>query len=267
MTLLVRKQQELLAGHRRQQRILDGIGSPPGVGGAAMAPPGLSPSQGAVNLAPVVLSPDVGRLTAAPGADDCRGRGAVLARLRLLQGPERPLNSDSVGATMDAPDASGRLPGAAPTLKGLLAFTARHQAPNLWPSLSTPFDSRVAAGLLATLDTVPGAESTLTTSELEFAERVVHAPGLLESNAGRDLLGSHVGSRAVRLVVFEDAAQAFFLLAAILPAQSSIGAALGRLIDAAPPGYRCEAVLLFFTKRDSCSTAEALARAGLRGLQ
>ena len=69
MAQLVRKQQELLAGHRRQQRILDGIGSPPGVGGAAMAPPGLSPSQGAVNLAPVVLSPDVGRLTAAPGAD------------------------------------------------------------------------------------------------------------------------------------------------------------------------------------------------------
>ena len=125
----------------------------------------------------------------------------------------------------------------------------------------------MVVGLLATLDTVPEAESTLRTSELEFAERVVHAPGLLESNAGRDLLGSHVGSRAVRLVVFEDAAQAFFLLAAIPPAQSSMSAALGRLIDAAPPGYRCEAVLLFFTKRDLSSTAEALARAGLKGLQ
>ena len=44
----------------------------------------------------------------------------------------------------------------------------------------------------------------MTTSELELAERVVHAPGLLESNAGCDMVGSHVGSRAVWLVAFED---------------------------------------------------------------
>ena len=46
--------------HKLQQQILDGIGSPPGVGGAATEPPGLSPSQESANLAPVVLAPPPG---------------------------------------------------------------------------------------------------------------------------------------------------------------------------------------------------------------
>ena len=122
-----------------------------------------------------------------------------------------------------------------------MAFSAGHQARDVRPSNSAAHDARVAAGIVATPDAIPGAASTLTTEKPKLAERVVHASGLLDSSVGRNQLRSHVSNRAVRLVVSEDTAQAPFLLEAILPAQTSVSATLGTLIDTAPPGFRCKA--------------------------